>query len=209
MEAVNVFDARDLDEVGQLEELLDVLFAVVSTQVLHVDDLEDLLGRVSVNFIVIIKVKDISQESFGFHVVQEMRTVLIMSIIDDANVGHALVHSFLAFLLEALLVLVEHVGEEQVGQEVEAHEHEEHEEERVEVVDVHCGQENVREVRSREQDCHVAIRVLDRAKVLEALESRPVEIVHCEREDQDVGEDGHEDVERVHQIADQTEALLA
>ena len=204
-----MFDAGDLDEVGQLEELLDVLFAVVSAQVLHVDDLEDLLGRVSVNFIVIIKVKDISQETFGFHVVQEMRTVLIMSIINDANIVHALGHSFLAFLLEALLVLVEDVGEEQVGQEVEAHEHEEHEKERVEVVNVHCGQENVREVRSREQNCHVAIGVLDRAKVLEALESRPVEIVDCERKDQDVGEDGHEDVEGVHQIADQTEDFLA
>ena len=132
-----------------------------------------------------------------------------MSLINYANIIHALVHSLLTLVLEALLVLVEHVGEEQVGQEVEADEHEEHEEESVEVVDAHRGQEDVREVRRREQDGHVAIGVLNRAKVLKALKRRPVEVVDCEREDQDVREDGHENVERVLQIANQAENLLA
>ena len=208
LETVDVLDARDFNEIGQLEELLEVLFSVVSAQVINIDDFQDSLGSVTVNFVVIVEIENICKEGLGLHVVQLLRIVFIMSIINYANVVHSLVHSLLALGSESLLVLVKHVCEEQICQEVEPHEHEEHEKEGIEVVYVHRGQEDVWEVGSREQNCHVAIRVLDRAKVLEPFESRPVEIVNCERENQDIGEDCHQNIEGVHQVTQQTEALL-
>lgn len=120
-----------------------------------------------------------------------MGIIFIVPIINDANVVHTLVHSFLALGFESLFILVKDVCEEQICQEVETHEHEEHEKECIEVVHVHGRQEDVWEVRSRKQNCHVTIGVLYSAKVLEAFESRAIEIVNCEREDQDIGEDCH------------------
>lgn len=60
LEAVDVLDARDFNEIRQLEELLEVLFSVVSAQVINIDDFQDFLGSVTVNFIVIVQIKNIS-----------------------------------------------------------------------------------------------------------------------------------------------------
>lgn len=162
LEAVDVLDLGDLDEVGQLEEREDVLLLVVAAQVVHVDDLKDLLRCVPVHLIMVVEIEDGGKELLSFHVVERLALICVMAVEEQADVVHALLNSLLPFALQALLVLVEDVGEEQIGQEVEADQHEEHEEEGVEVVDVHGGKEDVGEVRRREQNRHVPVRIPDR-----------------------------------------------
>ena len=111
--------------------------------------------------------------------------------------------------MQALHILVEHIGCEQIGQEVKAHEHEEHEQQRIEEVNVHGGEEHIWEVGSCEKNCHVLVCITDRAEVLEALKRRPVEVVDGEYEEQDVSEDRQQDSKRVPQVTEQTVDTLA
>ena len=111
--------------------------------------------------------------------------------------------------MQALHILVEHIGCEQIGQEVKAHEHEEHEQQRIEEVNVHGGEEHIWEVGSCEKNCHVLVCITDCAKVLEALKRRSVEVVDGEDEEQNVSEDGQQDSKRVPQVAKETEDTLS
>ena len=59
LEAINVFNAGDLDEVGQLEELLNVLLGI-PVLVFHINDFENFLGSVTMNLVaMVVKVEDV------------------------------------------------------------------------------------------------------------------------------------------------------
>lgn len=167
------------------------------TIILRVEDRENLLGSVAMSLIVIIIVKYIGEEGLSLHHLKAVTPVNVVLVKDDSDVRDAIPHAFLSAILQTSHVLVEDVSGEQVCEEVESHQHEEHEEERVEEVDVHGWQEDVREVCSREQNRHVPVCVLDRRKILEAFERRSVEVVNCECENEDVREDGYQDIKRV------------
>ena len=163
------------------------------TIILRVEDRENLLGSVAMSLIVIIIVKYIGEEGLSLHHLKAVTPVNVVLVKDDSDVRDAIPHAFLSAILQTSHVLVEDVSGEQVCEEVESHQHEEHEEERVEEVDVHGWQEDVREVCSREQNRHVLVCITNRAKVLEALEGRSVEIIDCEYEDENVGEHRDQD----------------
>ena len=215
IQRVDVLQLGDVDEVFEQEELLhslelnySILLSMLSS-VLRVQDVENLTSYSSMGLIVIIIVKDISKESLCFHVIEDATSVSIVLIKDDPDVLYAVLPASLPALLQALHILVEHIGCEQIGQEVKAHEHEEHEKQRIEEVNVHGWEEHIWEVGSCEENCHVLVRITDCAKVLEALKRRSVEVVDGEDEEQNVSEDGQQDSKRVPQVAKETEDTLS
>ena len=146
-----------------------MLFIFFSS-VLSVEDSQNLSGHVSMQVVMIIVIKDIGEECLGFHVVESTTAINIMLVEDRLDILDTVSLALLSLLCLAEHILVKDVCSQQVCEEVEAHEHEEHEEECVEEVDVHGWEEDVGEVRRREQDRHVSVGILDRTKVLEAFE---------------------------------------
>ena len=186
-----MLQVTDLNKVRQGEELLNTLKLVLLV-VFDVNDLKDLLGSVTMHFIVVVEIKDISEESLRLHVFKSLAAVSIVLLEDDLDVIHALSLAFLSASSQTVHVLVEDIGCQEVSQEVQADKHKEHEQKRVEIVDVHCWKEYVGEVGRGEQNCHVQVRGLHGSKVDDSLVHWPVEVVNCDDEQEDVGEDGHQ-----------------
>lgn len=120
-----------------------------------------------------------------------------MLLEDDLDVLMTLVCALRSTVLESGLVLVEDIGREQVGEEVESDKHEENEQETVPVVDVLGSEENVREVRSGEQNCDVPVSIFDCVELSHTFHHWSVEIEDCEHEEHDVGEDRGQDSEGI------------
>ena len=185
---MKMLKVTDLNKVRQGEELLNTLKLILLV-VFDVNDFKDLLGSITMHFIVVVEIKYISEEGLRLHVFKSLAAVFIVLLEDDLDVIHALSLAFHSASSQTVHVLVEDIGRQEVSQEVQADKHKEHEQKRVEIVDVHCWKEYVGEVGRGEQNCHVQVGLFHSSKVDNALEHRPVEVVDGDDEEEDVGED--------------------
>ena len=196
---VEMLEVADFDEVWQHEKVDEALFLVALLHSVLINllrrrnNIQNLMRSMTVHLIVIVEVEDIGEERLGLHRLKRAIAVVVVLVEDDPDVTGAIKSPLVACFIQPLLIIVEDISQEEIGEEVEAGEHEEHEEEGVEEVHALGGQEHIRIVRRREQNRQVAVRVADRAKVLNAFERRAVEVVAGEDEDEDVGEDGDKD----------------
>ena len=161
------------------------------------------------SLIMIVIVKDISEESLCLHLLKRAIVVGVVLLEDDFDVFVTLVSALRSAVLKAGLILVEDIGRKQVSEEVEANEHEENEQEAVPVVDVLRRKVNVREVSRGEQNSDVFVSVADRVELSHTFEHWSVEIVDCKYEEHNIGEDRGQNGERVPQITEKAEHCLA